>query len=320
MRFSYVVKDTKGKTINGTDDAPHEEALVDLLQKQGYYVLKIQPFSETAAQKPSAPIIKKKFSHVKTKLDDLLIFCRQLGTMIDAGVTLIRAIDILSVQVDSKQLSQALAMVKKDIEHGNSLSSSLAKYPKIFNQFWVSLIEVGEASGTMPIVLEKLAFYMEQQAAFRSSIVSAIIYPAILMLVATGAIFFFALVIGPRFKSLFESFHVQLPALTAVLLTTFEVIRTKFLVLVGVLCVIFILVKQFVKTPAGRVQLENFLFSLPTFGNIYKTILVERFTSQMSILVDSGVPILYALDITQRMIGNSIFETVIGNIKNGKIR
>jgi len=316
-RFSYTAKDINGKTVSATDDAPDQGALVSRLQAQGYFIVSVAPFKPTAGKRSDGrPVVKGTFTHNKVNLDDLLMFCHQLSTMLNSGVTLTRSLDVISMQVESKQLSETLIEVKKDVEHGGSLSASLAKHPKVFNQFWVSLIEVGEASGTMPTVLEKLATYMEQESAFQASIISAIIYPAILMLVATGAIVFFALVIGPKFKTIFDQFHVQLPPLTSALLVVFDFIKEKFLVLIGAICAIFILIKKYIATPKGQLQFEGFLFKIPKFGYVMKTIVVERFTSQLSILVDSGVPILYALDIAQRMVGNRTCANVIGEIKN----
>ncbi|MFH1359589.1 MAG: type II secretion system F family protein [Candidatus Omnitrophota bacterium] len=317
-RYSYTVKDDKGKTITGTDEASDEASLVTHLQSQGYFVTSMQPFSASVSKPEKREAIKsQKYTHSKVKLNDQLIFCHQLATMLDAGVTLLRSLDVICLQVESKDMANVLKQVRKDVEHGNSLSASLAKHPKVFNQFWVSLVEVGEASGTMPTVLEKLAFYLDQKEEFQREIVSAIIYPVILFFVAIGAITFFALFVGPKFKSLFEQFDTKLPLLTTILLGIFDFIKTKFLVIIGVVGAILFIGREYVKTPSGRLQFEGLLFSLPKFGDIYKTIVIERFTSQMAILVDSGVPILYALEITQRLIGNVTAEKVLTSVKEG---
>ncbi len=199
----------------------------------------------------------------------------------------------------------------------SALSISLLKHPKVFNQFWVSLVEVGEASGTMPMVLEKLSFYLEQEATFNSTVISALVYPAILLFVATGAITFFALFVGPRFEDIFNSMKVELPWLTVTLLAFFRFVKTKFFVLFAGVGGILFLTLKYINTPDGRLRWEKFLFSLPVIGKVVKLIVVERFASQMAILVDSGVPILQALDITQRLVGNKTCEEIVGDIKNG---
>ena len=192
------------------------------------------------------------------------------------------------------------------------LSCSLAK---VFSAFWVSLVEVGEASGTMPKVLSKLAFYLQQQASFRSTITSAIMYPAVLFVVCIGAVAFFALFVGPRFEAIFTSMDVDLPLITRVLLVTFRFIKEKFFLILVSLVVGIFLLNKWTQTKPGRLQKENFFYGLPAFGKIYRLIIIERFTSQMALLVDSGVPILHALDISQRLVDNATCSKIIGDIK-----
>ena len=237
--------------------------------------------------------------------------------MLEAGVSMIRTLDVILLQVQSEQLHKILSAAKKDVETGETLSGALAKYPKTFNQFWVSLVEVGETSGSIPEVLNKLAFYLEQQAKFRSTIISGIIYPAILFVVAIGAIMFFALFVGPRFEAIFVSMQVELPLITRVLLDTFKVIKTNIVFIMLGTVGIIIGIRQYLKTYQGRTLFERFMYRLPTFGEVYKLIVIERFTSQMSILIDAGVPILHALDISERLVDNNTCALVVNSIKEG---
>ena len=174
-----------------------------------------------------------KFDHDKCKIEDLLVFSRQLATMLEAGVTMLRSLDVIMSQIQSKQLFMAVNQIHDDIEQGSSLSAALAKHPKIFNQFWVSLAEVGEASGTMPLVLNKLAEHVEQDVAFQSAIISAMVYPMILFVVCIGAVIFFALVVGPKFEEIFNSMHAELPLMTRCLLATFDFIKHYILFIIG---------------------------------------------------------------------------------------
>ncbi len=315
-RFSYTVKDKEGKTYRDVIDALNQGVVIEKLQQQGYFVVTVKELTAASAFKDQISFKKKrKFNHATIKLQDLLVFSRQLGTMLEAGVSLIRALDVIHTQAESERLSQVLERVKKDVEQGASLSLALSQHPRVFNQFWVSLVEVGEASGTVPVVLEKLTFHLEQQATFRSTIISNMIYPAILCCLATGAILVFAMFIGPRFEEVFKSMQVELPLLTRVLLSTFKFIKVNLLLLgIGIAATIVIFRKYF-QTTLGRITLEKILFNLPKIGEIYKLIIVERFTSQMAILIDSGVPILYALDITERLVDNHTCARIIVNIK-----
>ena len=321
IQFVYTVKDSKGQTITDVIEAVDQESLVEQLQKQGYFILGIQEkkSGQESSDKKDQKLNSKKhtFTHGGVTLEDLLTFSRQLATMLESGVTLMRSLDVIVSQVESKKFFMVLEKVKKEVEQGSSLSESLGKHPKVFNQFWVSLVEVGEASGTMPMILEKLAFYLEQEAAFTSTIISAIVYPAILFVVASGAIAFFAFFVGPRFEEIFKSLGTQLPALTVVLLSTFKFIQTKFFVLLGIMGVILFVMWKYYQTKQGRLNVEKILFSLPIVGRVLKLIVVERFASQMAILIESGVPILQSLDITERLVGNKTCEIIVGNIKNG---
>lgn len=318
-KYTYIVKDKEGKSFKNVLDAPSQEAAIDRLQKMNYFVISLNELNISAPTQRSAnaPKKAKKFPHIEVKLEDMLIFSRQLATMLESGVTLIRSIDVILSQVESEKLSKTLISVKSSIEQGGSLSTALANHPKVFNQFWVSLVEVGEASGTIPNVLNKLAYYLEQQAAFRSAIVSGIIYPAILFCVAMGAVTFFAFVVGPKFEAIFTQMGVKLPLITAVLLALFKFLKTNFLLmLIGIIGLVFAL-KQYTKTYHGKMQSEKIIFNLPIVGNISKLIIVERFSAQMAILLDAGVPILYALDITERLVDNHTCALIVSQIKDG---
>lgn len=309
----------EGKTLQEIEEAPTEQALLDKLQGQGYFVISLQPM-RTEAPKPEAKktrkVKKDSFTHTGITMDDILVFSRQLATMLEAGITLLRSLDVILSQIESRTLHKVLTQVRNDVEQGRSLSSSLEKHPKHFSQFWVSLVEVGEASGTMPQVLEKLAVFMEQQAAFRSIIISAIIYPCILLMVCLGAIGFFAFFVGPKFEAIYTSMGKQLPAFTKLLLAVFKFIKQNILFLVAGCFAASFMFGQYIKTAVGQMQFEKFVFALPTFGMITKKIVVERFASQMSILIDSGVPILYALEISEKLVENRTCGLIISDIRD----
>ncbi|MBN1869621.1 MAG: type II secretion system F family protein [Candidatus Omnitrophica bacterium] len=315
-RFSYTVKDKSGKTIKDSAEAASRSILIEKLQQQGFFIVEV---TDAISSRPvfvkKSKKAARKFHRKKIKLNDLVSFSRQLATMLEAGVPLIRSISVIESQIESKEFSRVIADVQKNVEQGASLSLALAAHPKVFSQFWVSLIEVGEASGTIPKTLDKLAFYLEQQASFRSTIISGIIYPSILFSVCVGAIAFFALVVGPKFKTIFESMGADLPWITNTLLAVFELIKKNILFIFFGIAAAIIFFRKFVRTHAGKFMFEKFLFRLPTIGEIFKLIIVERFSSQMSLLVDSGVPILYALDITERLVDNITCALIISDIK-----
>ncbi len=314
--FAYTAKDAAGKTKSAIVESLNEDVLVEKLQGEGYFVLSVKPANKVAT--PTSKAVAKQtsgFTHNSVKIDDMLVFGRQLATMLEAGVTLLRSLDVISAQVESKTLSKALKQVRDDVEQGKPLSVSLAKHPKVFSQFWVSLVEVGEASGTMPMVLNKLAFYTEQQAAFSSTVTSALIYPAVLFFISMSAVIFFALFVGPKFEEIFKGMSVELPGLTVAVLALFKLIKNHFLLIILGLAGAVVLVRNYIKTDVGRLGFENIMFNLPVAGKIYKLIIVERFSSQMAILMDSGVPILFALEITEKLVENRTCALIITQIR-----
>jgi len=315
--FFYTVKDNTGKTTTDTIQAPNENALVEKLQSEGYFVVNVRLIQEKSAPKPDNKKTDFKFDHDKFKIEDLLVLSRQLATMLEAGVTMLRSLDVIMSQIQSKELYSAVTKIYEAIEQGSSLSSALAKHPKIFSQFWVSLAEVGEASGTMPMVLNKLANHVEQEVAFQSAIISAMVYPIILFVVCIGAVLFFALVVGPKFEAVFNSMHAQLPLMTRCLLATFNFIRHYILFMSVGIFGLFVLLKTYFSTPAGTLQFEKIIYGLPIVGEITKLIVVERFAAQMSILTESGVPILYALEISEKLVENKTCGLVVAQVREG---
>lgn len=317
-KFSYIAKDKLGNTQKNIVDFDNQEALVNDLQKKELFIVNISELAYKSAGKKGKQKVKRKkarFRRKKIKLQDLLVFSNQLATMLDAGVPLVRSLSVIKSQIESEKFYNVINLVEQEVEQGGALSTALSNHPKVFNQFWVSLIEVGEASGTIPKILGKLAFYLEQQAEFRSTIVSGIIYPLILFCVSMGAITFFALVVGPKFQNIFDSMGVDLPIITRVLLDTFTVMRENFWFITGGLIVFIFLFKKYTKTYQGKLLYEKVLFRMPVVGGIYKLIIIERFSAQMSILIDSGVPILYALDITERLVDNNTCALIVADIK-----
>ena len=315
--YIYTAKDDAGNTKVETVQAHSEDALVDKLQKEGYFVVNVRLAMERATAKVEKKEVENKFDHNNAKIEDLLVLSRQLATMLEAGVTMLRSLDVIKTQIQSKELFMAVTKIHDDIEQGSSLSVALAKHPKMFNQFWVSLAEVGEASGTMPLVLNKLAAHVEQDVAFKSAIISALVYPMILFVVCIGAVLFFALVVAPKFEDIFTSMHATLPLMTRCLLASFDFIKHYMLFIAGGIVGLFFVLKSYFSTPFGELQLEKIIYSLPIAGDVTKLIVVERFAAQMAILTESGVPILYALEITEKLVDNKTCGLVVSQVREG---
>jgi type IV pilus assembly protein PilC len=318
-RFYYVARDSQGQKNTGVEEGQNQDEIISRLQLRDLLVVSVIPESEATGNQEQVVSIpstgKMKFKHRKIASEDLVTLCRQLSTLLGAGVNILRSLRILSMQVASAKLYDVLMKLQQDMEAGLSLHEALAKHPAVFSDLWVNLVESGEASGNLAMVLNRLAGYLEKNAAFKSKIISALIYPFILMTAGFGALIFLTIKIIPTFAELFKGFNMKMPFLTQVLIDGSEFLRASLIWIVFALIGAYFLIKNYLKTKVGKRNFEKFLFKLPLFGDFFRGIVIERFSSEMSTLVESGVPILYSLEITERSVDNLVMAEIIHNIK-----
>lgn len=317
-RYYYTVRDNAGKKQTGSEEAGSSEELISRLQARNLIVVSIdyEPKDEPAsAARGDVPGRYRRFSHYAVRGDDLVIFCRQLATLLGAAVTILKSLDIISKQVSSRRLYNIIRALMKNMEGGLSFHEALAKHPKVFSELWVNLVETGEASGNLAGVLNRLASHLEKSAAFRRKIISSLIYPIILMIAATGALLFLTMKIIPTFAEIFKGFDIELPTLTLMLLSVSNFVRKYFLFIAGACIAGYFMFRAYINTKEGRVAYEKFKFNLPLFGEFNRALTVERFSSSMSTLIESGVPILYSLEITEHSVDNMVMADIIHRIK-----
>lgn len=323
-RYYYIARNKSGKKESGVEEASSKEEAINRLQNKGLIILNVYSEEKDSIGLKEEVVAKTKFKpkHYRVTADDLVLFCRQLSTLLGAGVTILKSLDIISQQVSSRRLFNVIRGLQRDMEGGFSLHDALAKYPDVFSDLWINLVESGEASGNLAVVLSRLATYLERNAAFKARIISALIYPAILVCAGTGALFFMAIKIIPSFTEIFKGFNIELPILTKILIAFSDFLRTKFLLIVIIIGIAIFLFRKYIKTSSGRRRYENFKFNLPAVGEFFRAIVIERFSSEMSTLLESGVPILYSLEITEHSVGNLVTADIIHRIKedvrNGK--
>jgi len=318
-KFFYIVRDRSGNKNSGTQEAASEEEAVNQLQAKGFIIVSViqernESDSDALSQK-SVMVRKHSYKRNRVTSDDLTLLCRQLATLLGAGVTILKSLDIIAQQVSSKMLYKVIKDLQKQMESGLSLHEAIAKHPEVFSEIWVNLVESGEASGNLAVVLTRLATYLERNAAFKRKVVSALIYPAILMFAGLAALTFMTVKIIPTFGKIFSEFNIKLPFLTQVLLFVSEFIRAYLIIIVIAIAIGIWLFRRFIATKEGRRVYEGFLLKLPVFGEFFRTLAIERFTSEMSTLVESGVPILYSLQIVERSVDNIILGDIIRNVK-----
>ncbi|MCX5711538.1 MAG: type II secretion system F family protein [Candidatus Omnitrophica bacterium] len=316
-KFSFIARDKFGKKVMGNEEGANQDDIVSRLQGRDLVVISVNLAVEGAdylGGKHSATGISKR-KHYGISAEDLVVFCRQLATLLGAGVSILKCLEIIGEQISSVKLTRVLKTLQKNMEAGLSLHEAMSKHPEVFSDLWVNLVESGEASGNLAVVLNRLASYLERNEAFKKKIVSALIYPAILLCAGTGALLFLTIKIIPTFATLFSSFNIKLPPLTMLLINVSIIIR-KFgiFILLGLISVFF-LVRFYIRTKEGRRQFESFQLKLPVFGEFFRATIVERFSSEMSTLIESGVPILYSLEITEHSVNSSLMADVIRRVK-----
>jgi len=306
--YEYVVKDKNGKTFKGTIESNERRNVLDRLQGEGFIVISV------AEKSPKKELLS--FLQAGVKIDDLVVFSRQLATMVDAGIPILGSMDILAQQTENKRLQQILVKVRNDIEIGFSLSGAFLKHPKIFPPLYISMVKAGESSGMLDDILDRLATYLEKTAALQKKIKSALVYPAVVTVMAISITVLMLVKVIPVFKDIFAGFGAVLPTPTLVLILISDAFRQYFpifLLLIGAGIYLF---GWYRKTKRGRLNLDRFLLRLPVFGVLFTKVAVSKFTRTLSTLVKSGVPILSSLEVVAKTCGNSVFETAIDGVRN----
>lgn len=318
--FFYVARDSEGKKITGSEDAISQEEVIARLQAKNLLVVSI--VAETLKERSAAVTRaeaggrRQKFAHFGVGSEDLVLFCRQLSTLLESGVSILKSLDIISRQSASRKFYSVIQDLIKNMEAGLSFHEALGRHQKVFSELWINLVESGEASGNLAVVLNRLAGYLERRDAFKRRFISSLMYPAILLCAGVGALLFLTIKIIPTFTELFKSFNITLPLLTRILVAISVFVRRYILIMLGALVAGGFLFIKYIETKPGRLQFEKFQFSLPLFGDFIRAVIVERFSSSMSTLIESGVPILYSLEITERTVGNLVVADIVRKVKD----
>jgi len=258
----------------------------------------------------------------KIKEQEVVVFTRQFATMIDAGLPLVQCLDILSKQAENKEFAKSIAQVRMDVESGDSFADALRKHPRVYSDFYVNMVEAGEAGGILDTILSRLATYMEKAAALKGEVKGALIYPAVIVSIAAVVVVFLLVFIIPVFAEMFESFGGTLPAPTRFVMSLSDLAQTYGPYSVPLIVAAVWLFKRFYRTTAGRLVVDRVMLKLPVFGPLIQKVSVAAFTRTLGTLISSGVPIIDGLEITARTAGNKVVEgavlSIIGAIKEGQ--
>lgn len=316
MQFSYTAQTKDGKTVQGTAEAANKEALISLLARQDAKPLVIKSEGEK---------IKKNKRGKKVKSKDLVVFTRQLSTMISAGVPLTRSLATMQTQTESKYFRQVLANIMKEVESGQPLGDSFAKYPDVFSEVYINMVKAGEAGGILDEILKRLASQVEQDSSMRKKIKSAMMYPVVIFGITILAFFGIMMFVIPKLGKIIGDLggpDAELPVYTQAMLSASKFMQGN-AVLIFVVCFGFgYFFKRYIKTPKGKLQWHGFLLRLPVIKVLITKIAIARFARTFASLMSAGVAVLDALEVTGGAIGNKVIENELKEaakaVKNGK--
>ena len=306
--FRWQGVSPRGEVLAGEMDAPTRDAVLVRLRSQ-----RIQPLPAKIKERGKGfdrEMTIPGFSE-SVRGRDIVIFTRQLATMIDAGLPIVQCLDVLATQSPNKKLRNVVRGLKEEVEAGSTFTDALRKHIKLFDELYVNMVAAGEVGGILDSILNRLAGYMEKAMKLKSKIKGAMIYPAVIVTVAVTVTAVLLVFVIPVFAELFESFGKALPAPTqfVINLSNFTIAYFKYMLIVVIAAIVAL--RQFYKTEAGNLALDQLFLQLPVFGDLIRKTAVARFTRTLSTLVSSGVPILDALAITARTAGNKVVERAV---------
>lgn len=303
--YRYIAKDKNGATLTGILDMLSEADVIDALHKKDLVVVSIQ------AEKKKLKVMRDR----KINLDDLVIFSRQLATMIDAGIPLVQSLGILAEQIESKNLRRVIFTVRQDIETGMNFCDALSKHPAVFSELFINMSRAGEASGMLNEVLDRLASYMEKTASLIRKIRAGMVYPIVVVTMATLITGVLLLKVVPTFKNIFELLGGSLPLPTLILIGVSDILRKYFLIVLVIFILLGVLLGRYIRTEKGRYNFDKRKLQLPVLGPLFRKVSVAKFSRTLATLVRSGVAILPALEIVGKTSGNKVIEEAVDNCR-----
>ena len=324
-RFTFTALDSKGKQVQGEIEAENQSAAIARIREKSLFPSKVEAVSGSgsaaSAKKPKSggmnmEIKLPKFLRGRVKTKDLTVFTRQMSTLVNAGLPLMRAIRVLQRQEKNAALKDALSQMADSIESGSTFAEALAAHPKIFDRLFVNMVKAGEVGGVLDVVLARLSEFQEKAEKIKGKVKSAMTYPLVVLVMAVGILMFLMTYIVPKFSEIFGDLMggKGMPAITQFVMNVSEVLKTKFpFVLIGIAVLIGVL-KLVAMTKKGRYGLDYFKLHAPVFGNLVTKNSISRFTRTLGTLMGAGVPVLQALNIVKETVGNEVISKAVTTI------
>lgn len=305
--YKYKAINQNGKTLQGIVDAESPKAATDKLKREGVFLSSLK---EVRRDKGGGIFRLRGISS-----SELAVTTRQFSTLISAGLPLEASLQALAEQTEDQALRQVLTEVRDKISEGSSLANALTEQPKVFSELYINIVKAGEASGTLDIVLLRLADFLEKQSALRARVTSAMVYPIFMFLIGSGVLFFMMSYVIPRIAKIFEESSKSLPLITVALIGFSNFISNNLIpILVLFACFVFFIFR-FKRTDRGRQLYDRFVFKVPIFGKIAKMVAISRFTRTLGTLIGSGIPLLEALEIGEAVVGNTVYVQTLREVR-----
>lgn len=310
--FEYKGLNQKGSTVRGTLDSDSMKSARAKLKKDGIYVTDIKD------RKKNDPAKKKKISTKGgIQVKELALMTRQLATLIKANIPLVDALSAVSEQVENPTLSEAIADCKNMVNEGSPFYKALSKYPNIFSNIFITMVEAGEMSGSLDVILMRLAEFTEASAELRAKVSSALTYPIIMLVVVFAILFGLFTFVIPKMVTIFESApELTLPWYTQVIIDISTFTTNYWYLIVGFIVVVYFVFNNWKKTPQGSAQWDQMSLKFPVFGPVIRMVAVARFTRTLATLLNGGVPMLAAMDIVRNVVDNQIIANAIDEARN----
>lgn len=310
--YEYTALDKSGRNKKGIIDADNQQAARQKLRNSEIFPIELK---ETFAQPRDLSSGRMSFSTLFQSVSpaEISATTRQLATLLNAGIPLLSSLDSLVTQSRNSLLKKILAEIKESVNEGNGLSFSLAKHPKYFSQIYINMVNAGEASGSLDVVLERLADFSESQEALKGRIRAAMAYPVIMLLIGILALTLLVTFVVPKFVDVFNQMDASLPLPTLMVMKASEIIKFYWWVIMLVIITISYGVKQFIRTSRGRRVWDKIKFSAPIMGPINIKLAMARFGRTLGSLTQSGVSLISSLQIVRNIVNNSLFADVIDN-------
>lgn len=296
--FKYIAMDSSGKKVKGTDTAEDRNILIQQLRSKGFMILEIQEDTAKNLQNPFE----------KIKIKDLAVFCRQFHTLISAGSTIIGSLDVLRMQTEKKKFKEIIHTIYEDVQKGLVFSEALKRHPNCFSDLMVSMVEAGEYSGNLDIIMERMAQYYEKEYKLKNKIGGAMVYPIVLTFMATSVVSFLMVFIMPTFVELFTSSGVKLPLVTRILLSISTFLKSYWYIVIGGVALFAYGLSKYLKQGEGLIAFDKLKITAPIIGSLNKKIITARFARTMSILLGSGASVINSIEIVSNVLGNSIVK------------